>query len=109
MVTFTIINTGNGTAFPTWYDYIYAAKNFSVSSSKWKYLTYARHNQHLAAGEHYNVTKYVTIPKDYGNYFLGVYTDNDYNQVHEVNGEGNNLKMVSLIILITNLINSSST
>ena len=98
MVNFTIINTGNGTAFPVWYDYIYAAKNFSVSSSKWKYLTEIRHNQHLDAGGHYNVTKYVTIPNDYGKYFLGVYTDSYYNQVHEFNGERNNLKMVSLII-----------
>ena len=106
MVNFTIINTGNGTAFSGWEDYIYAAKNFSVSSSKWKYLTYIRHNQHLAAGGHYNVAKYVTIPKDYGNYFLGVYTDRYNNQVHEINGEGNNLKMVSFIISTTDLIRS---
>jgi subtilase family serine protease len=96
----TVTNVGNGTALPTWYDYVYLSSNATWDAQD-TYLGYVTRSQPVAAGAGYTWTNTVTIPSWLpGSYYLIVKADND-NSVFESN-ESNNIVAFPVTVTIPN-------
>ncbi|WP_039900382.1 CARDB domain-containing protein, partial [Microcystis sp. T1-4] len=90
VVAWTITNTGTGaTNAPIWYDRVYLSLDQEFDNTD-TYLGQATNISYLNAGDSYNNSLTVTLPRGIdGNYYFLVQTD-VYNYVTEVGNEGDN-------------------
>ncbi|MDB9444753.1 CARDB domain-containing protein [Anabaena sp. CS-542/02] len=92
LIEWTVTNTGNGaTNAPVWYDMVYLSILDQVLDDTDIYLGQVTNPSYLNSGDSYNNSLTVTLPRGIdANYYFLVQTD-VYNQVNEVDNEGDNL------------------
>ncbi|MDH6084190.1 CARDB domain-containing protein, partial [Umezakia ovalisporum] len=91
LLEWTVTNTGNGaTNAPVWYDRVYLSIDQVLDDTD-SYLGQVTNPSYLNSGDSYNNSLTVTLPRGIdANYYFLVQTD-IYNQVNEVDNEGDNL------------------
>ena len=93
-VSYTVKNQGTGTAYATWYDYVYLSEDDTLTTQD-TYLGYFARGANLAANGTYSSTQSVNIPnKPPGTYYLFFATDAVTGQgsVYEGGADDNNTR-----------------